>query len=87
MGYTEMYLLKLPDWIQRMSRPLPTHATGKDLIAQEVPVQGAAASASRRMLQLLLLSKNSSASLMKRARAVLIMKGMRSTPMLRSCST
>jgi hypothetical protein len=35
---------------------------------------------------LLLLSENSSASLRKRARAVLIMKGMRSTPMARSCS-
>jgi hypothetical protein len=82
-----MYLLKLPDRSHGMCSPLPTHAIGQNLMSHEEATQGAAVSESwRRMLELLLLSENSSPSLRNRARAVFIMNGIKSTPITRSCS-
>jgi hypothetical protein len=80
------HLSKLPACTHGMLSPLPAHATGNKAAAQEVARQGVARAASRRMLELPRLSWNSRARRRKRARAVLTMKGMRSTPMARSCS-
>ena len=80
-----MYLLKLPGRIHGMWRPLPAHAIGNDLTAQELPTQGADVLLS--LYKSELLSKNSSASRRKRERAVFMENCIRSTPITLSCAS
>ncbi len=78
-----MYLLKLAGRTHGMCRPLPAHAIGNDLTAQELRTQRA--DALPFLYKSELPSKNSSASRRKRERAVLMENCIRSTPTL-SCA-